>query len=514
MNPPAPVLVASDLTKRYGGVHALRGLSVEIEAGEIHAILGENGAGKSTLMRILAGAEQPTSGVVSLDQTEVSFRGAKEAEIAGIGIVHQELSLFPERSVLANLMVGSEPSRFGLISKQAMRTQVATVSTRLGLSPHLDTPVGTLPLATQQLVELARVLLKSPRVLILDEPNSALSDAESEVLFEIVRELRAMGTAIVYVSHRLEEVFDLCDRVTVVRSGKRVLTERIADVELGDVVLAMTGSNVGHEFPPLPSVDLIEVEPAIRIRDLHVRRTLKGIDLDVRRSEILGLVGLEGSGVSTLIATLFGSARPKQGKITMHDSGGLPRSPSDAVRRRVSLVPADRKTHGLMLERSLSDNVLHVSRGAMPKQPWFIDRRADRTRTAARLDSLSVRYASVGEPATNLSGGNQQKVVIAKWLEADPEVFLLDDPTRGVDVGGKFEIHQIIAGLAASGKAVILRSSDLDEVIGTTHRIAVFHRGLVARIVQSDQTTKAELLALMNGSDGEVTNTMNGSAHV
>lgn len=503
MNSPAAVLVATDLKKSYGGVQALRGLSLEVVAGEIHAVLGENGAGKSTLMKILAGAERLTSGSIALDGVEVEIRDTRMAESAGIGIVHQELSLFPDRSVLANLMVGQEKTRFGLISPAAMRESVRDVAEVFGLTDHLRDRLATLPLGKQQLVELARVLLRDPRVLILDEPNSALSEEETAVLFGILRDLRERGTAILYVSHRLEEVFDLCDRVSVVRSGQRVLTASVAGLSLGEVVLAMTGSAQGQNFPPLPPAPPDGASPALTLAGLRVRETVRGVDLEVRRSEILGLVGLDGAGVSTLLATLFGVVRTKSGEIVMHDGGKAPRSPGDAVRRGVSLVPADRKTHGLMLQRSMTENILHVTRGATSSTPAFISRRRSNMAADARASSLMVTYESVVQPVSGLSGGNQQKVVLAKWLEAEPEVFLLDDPTRGVDVGGKYEIHQIIASLAEQGGTVIFRSSDLAEVLGMSHRVAVFRRGVVVATVASKDTSKPELLAIMNGGGQE-----------
>lgn len=499
MNSSAAILVAFDLKKNYGGVQALNGLSIEAAAGEIHAVLGENGAGKSTLMRVLAGAERLSSGTIKIDGSALEMRTTRDAESAGISIVHQELSLFPDRSVLANLLVGTEQTRFGFISPAAMRVKVAEVAERFGILDQLDVRVGTLPLGKQQLVELARVILRKPRLLILDEPNSALSDEETTVLFTIIRELRSLGTAILYVSHRLEEVFDLCDRISVIRSGSRVLTADVDSLDLAEVVLAMSGSPIGHEFPPLPPAPSPELDPAVRIINLSVRRSLRGVDLDIRRGEIMGLVGLDGSGVSTLLAALFGSDSANGGAAIMHDGGPMPRSPNEAVRRGVSLVPADRKTHGLMLQRSLTDNVLQVARGATASTPWCISRRRSSEAAARRLDSLKVRYGSVDDPAATLSGGNQQKVVVAKWLEAAPEVFLLDDPTRGVDLGGKYEVHEIIASLARSGKAVILRSSDLDEVIGLTHRVAVFHKGRVVTILSSRDATKATLLMCMNG---------------
>jgi ribose transport system ATP-binding protein len=483
-----PAIAVADLRKAYGGIQALTGVDLAIEAGTVHAVVGENGAGKSTLMKILAGAVHPDQGEVHVDGEQVQLASPADARRLGVGIVYQELSLFPERSILANLFPDWQPTRFGLVDVAEMRRRAAPALSRLGLRADPDAAVGSLGIAERQLVELCRVLIERPRVLILDEPNSALNERETQRLFAVLRELSAAGITIIYVSHRLEEVFEIADRITVLRNGAIVTTVDRATTTIGRIVEAMVGTSPAELFPPRTSRSRTGVAGAagtppglsIAVRGLTVDDELRDVSFDARPGEIIGLAGLEGSGVATLLGVLFGTRRATAGEVVFADGGGAPASPTAAARRGISLVPADRRTQGLMLESSVEANIAQVAVGTLPsRRPW-LDRRAMRAAARRQIDGLRIQSDGPRTIVGRLSGGNQQKVVIGKWLEVAPTVFLLDDPTRGVDVGAKREIYRLIRELADRGRTVLFRSTELPEIVGLADRILVLYRGRLA----------------------------------
>ena len=493
----APLASVRHLTKRYGGVVAMADMNLEVRAGTIHAVVGENGAGKSTLMKSLAGAVRPDGGTILLDGREAALHGHGVAARLGIGIVYQELSLFPERSVLANLFVNREPTRRGIVSAGAMEERSRPLLARLGLDVDVRAPLSRLSIGEQQLVELARVLLQEPRLIILDEPNSALNKRETERLFAVLKSLRAQGVTMLYVSHRLEEVFSISDRITVTRNGRDVRTADIAAVSMAEVIEGMIGRSQEELFPPPLPVSGGRAPQRIEVRALS-GAGLEGADFAVRSGEVVGLAGLEGSGVSTLLGLLFGTMRPRSGRAVFPDGGGLPKSPTNAARRGVCLVPADRRRNGLMLERSILFNLAQVAfgtgRGAFS---WFGQGEA-RRRAQRQISALRIKTRSPFTPTGQLSGGNQQKVVIGKWLEVAPKVFLLDDPTRGVDVGAKREIYGLIRQMAADGGIVLFASTELPELIGLCDRILVFYRGRLAGDVQGAAADDRTLLHIIN----------------
>jgi ribose transport system ATP-binding protein len=442
-------------------------------------VVGENGAGKSTLMKILAGAVHPDSGTIRIAGETVTLESPNAARKRGIGIVYQELSLFPERSVLANLYVNREPSTFGIVSRRAMEAESRDLLHRLGLNVDVHAPVGMLTIGERQLVELARVLLEEPQLIILDEPNSALNERETQRLFAVLRQLRERGHTMLYVSHRLEEVFAISDRVTITRNGRDVLTKDRADLTIPEVIEGMIGAQHETLFPPpLPSVAGRKDERIV-IKGL-AGGPLRGIDLTARSGEVVGLAGLEGSGVSTLLAILFGTRKASAGTVTFPDDKGLPRSPTQAARRGVCLVPADRRRNGLMLEKSILFNISQVFVGAQTGGSWLFRTGPAYERAQRQIDNLKIKARSPWTLANQLSGGNQQKVVIGKWLEVGPKVFLLDDPTRGVDVGAKREIYTLIRKMSADGGIVLFSSTELPELVGLCDRIAVFYQGRLA----------------------------------
>ena len=474
-----PAIAVTDLRKAYGGIHALTGVDLTVEVGYVHAVVGENGAGKSTLMKILAGAVHPDAGEVRIAGEAVHLASPADARRLGVGIVYQELSLFPERSILANLFPDDQPTRFGMVDTAEMRRRSAPILSRIGLTADSDAPVGDLGVGERQLVEVSRLLIERPSVLILDEPNSALNERETQRLFAILRELSAAKITIIYVSHRLEEVFEIADRITVMRNGDVVMTLDRADATISRVVEAMVGSSPAELFPARRP-RTANGPASLTVRGVSVDDELRDISFEAQPGEIIGLAGLEGSGVATLLGVLFGTRRPSAGSVLYADGGGAPASPTSAARRGISLVPADRRHQGLMLEATVETNIAMVTVGALAsRRPW-LDRRAIRAAALRQIDGLRIRTDGPGAMVGRLSGGNQQKVVVAKWLEIAPKVFLLDDPTRGVDVGAKREIYRLIRELADTGRTILFRSTELPEVVGLADRILVLYRGRLA----------------------------------
>jgi ribose transport system ATP-binding protein len=491
-----PLIRASNLIKRYGGVVALDGMNLDVKAGTVHAVVGENGAGKSTLMKVLAGVVRPDSGRIALDGQEVRIDSPVAARARGIGIVYQELSLFPHRSVLANLFVNREPSRFGLVSTRAMEDRSRALLHQLGLHADVHAPVSRLSIGEQQLVELCRVLLEEPRLLILDEPNSALNERETERLFAVLHGLRARGITMLYVSHRLEEVFAVSDRVTITRNGRDVLTRDRARLSIPEVIEGMIGVQPDALFPP-PLPRTAGKQARIVVNGMSGGE-LRDVTFSARSGEVVGLAGLEGSGVSTLLELLFGTRRARSGGAEFPDGRGLPRSPTEAARRGVCLVPADRRRNGLMLDKSILFNMSHVAVGALRTGlPWF-DQAAAMRRAQRQIGRLRIKAGSPFSLANQLSGGNQQKVVIGKWLETGPTVILLDDPTRGVDVGAKREIYSLIREMSADGRIVLFSSTELPELIGLCDRILVVYRGRIAGELAGAAIGNKTLLHLIN----------------
>ncbi len=497
-----PAIAISGLTKHYGGVQALNDVDFEASRGSVHAVVGENGAGKSTLMKILAGAVRPDAGRIALGDEVLEAQTPQMARERGIGIVYQELSLFANRSVLANLFVNHEPLRRGLISTKEMAERAAPVLAEIGLDVDLDKQVGFLPIGEQQLVELCRVLLSEPSILILDEPNSALSEEETGRLFAVLRRLAGSGITMLYVSHRLEEVFEIADRITVMRNGAVVLTENRADLTIEAVVHAMIGRKEHELYPDRGEATPDASRRSLTVKHVSLRRRLDDVSFEARAGEIVGLAGIEGSGVSDLLGVLFGSRRADAGEAVFPDGGGLPRSATAAARRRISLVPSDRRRQGLMLASDVARNIVHVSAGALQRRsPWLT--RGDLTAAAKRqIDDLQIKTPSPWTQVHHLSGGNQQKIVIGKWLEIEPDVILLDDPARGVDVGAKSEIFRLVRRVTNEGRIVLLRSTELPELLGLCDRILVFYRG---RIVADRPAGAFESRSLLHAiNTGEV----------
>ena len=492
------LLEVADLAKNYGGVQALRGASLRVHAGAIHALLGENGTGKSTLMKIVAGVEVPSAGTVRLAGAQIAAPGGPAGRHPGIGIVFQELSLFPDLDVLANLFAGREPTRGRLVDRAAMAHRAAPVLARVGLNVPLGTLVGRLSLAERQLVEICKALLGDASLLILDEPSSALNAVESARLFRLVRDLRDQGVGIIYISHRLEEVFALADRITVMRGGRVVDTGLAGEMSIPSVVRTMLGDSTARIEPaarrPAPAGGSMAVE----LSDVVVPGALAGVSLAAGAGEVLGLVGLDGAGHAIVLDLLFGTAAPSAGQTRLFGQPWRPRRPRDAVAAGVAFVPPDRARAGLMMLRSVADNIAQVRLTRSSGSDRMVRRRVVHQRARHWVERLGIRTASVGRPVNTLSGGNQQKVVLAKWLEVEPRLVLLNDPTRGVDVGGKADLYAIIRDLAGAGATVLFTSTELAEFALLCDRVLVFQAGRVVGTVTAAAATEHVLLEAVN----------------
>ena len=492
------VISVRGLAKRYGGVRALNGLNLDLEAHKVHAIVGENGAGKSTFMKILSGGVTPDEGSIEVMGEKFSSFSVQSASKMGIGIMYQELRLFQHRDVLTNLFPNREMCVGPFIDKKKMAEIAEPVLNAIGLDVNLYQKVSELTLSDQQLIELARVLIEKPKLLILDEPTSALNARESKRLLDLVKLLPAQGTTVLYVSHRLDEVFAVAEQITILRNGSLVLSKPATELNIPTVIDGIVGEkSAGSIGRKSGSTDLYAKKvKVLEVHNLSNGRQILDVSLDVAAGEIVGVAGLIGSGADELLETLFG-ARPKvSGSVKVEGVEKDSLSPQNSVRDRVALIPADRKRVGLMMERSVSDNLSHVSMGGF-KQGTALLSKSVLAATATRLvEKFIIKTETINVPVSNLSGGNQQKVVIGKWLEISPGLVLLDDPTRGVDIGAKVELFRLVREIAAEGKGILFRSTEISELTALCDRIVIVKDGVSTKEVSG--VDDAELIRLIN----------------
>ena len=498
-----PLLRVSDVAKRYPGVQALDGVSFELRPGEIHGLLGENGAGKSTLLKILSGAEAPDSGRLEIAGAARVLKSPQDAQSEGVATIYQELNLLPNLSVAENVFIGREPGGRAFLSWRRLAAATREVLARIGLAIDPLTLVSALSVAEQQMVEIARALSTEARVIIMDEPTSALSEAEVLRLFAIVRELRAQGLGIVFVTHRLDEVLQICDRATVLRDGRLVGTRAVAEVTVDDLIRMMVGRSAAELFTPLPARAVgevvLEVECLARrgkTRDAHAI-VLDEVSLNVRRGEILGLAGLMGSGRTELARAIFGADRIDRGRIRVDGREVRIASPEDAIRAGIGLVPEDRKQQALFLALAVRTNLSLTALGSLARWFGWIDERAEAALVERYRASLNIRMAGPDQLVRNLSGGNQQKVVLARWLALEPKILIVDEPTRGIDVAAKAEVHQLLDRLARSGIAIVAISSELPEILAIADRIVTMREGRVTGEVAREAASEEGLMQMM-----------------
>ncbi|KAA9108341.1 sugar ABC transporter ATP-binding protein [Microbacterium rhizomatis] len=492
-----PALEAHDIVKRFDGVHALNGARLSVNPGEIHALLGENGAGKSTLIKILTGIYSPDAGTLRRNGDEVEFANVRVAKHAGVVALYQELSVIPSMTVAENILLGEEtPSRGGIVQWRTLRRTAREQLDRIHQRIPLGRLAGELSPVQQTMVAFARALATDARVLILDEPTASLTDTEITELFSVLRRLRDEGVAIVYVSHRLEEVFELCDRLTIMRNGETIITKDVADSHIDEVISTMVGRSAGELYPPRGTPDVTTV--ALAVDGLDGRR-VKDVTFSAYRGEVLGIGGLAGSGRSELLRLLAGAQRHTGGTVSVGDTV-LTRAPSvgRALDAGIALVPEERRSQGVILGATIRDNVALANIPAISTMGVVSNARISDIVGKGMLD-LQIKARSSRQFVGELSGGNQQKVVLAKMLARKPKVLLMDEPTRGIDVGTKAEIYRLIRALVADGTTVIAVSSELPELIGMCDRILIMHEGRISGAVQADEADEEVLLAYCYG---------------
>jgi ribose transport system ATP-binding protein len=496
--PKPPIVELRDASKSYGPVQALRAVTLACKAGEIHAILGENGAGKSTMMKLLSGVMQPTSGAVAVDGQPVALHGTRDASRRGIVCIFQELSLMPALSVGDNIVLARPQTRMGVMQRAAYRQARACLD-RIGADQiALDRTVSELTLAERQLVEIAKALYQQPRLLILDEATSALGADAVDRVFTVIRQLRDEGCGILFISHRFHEVHALADVISVFRNGAHVRTFPAGTMNHGDIVSLMIGQSLDRLFPPLPPVPAPDLAPRLSLSQVGWENELHDVSFDVRPGEIFGLGGLDGQGQQRVLEAIFGLLSRVSGTVKIDGVAYGARNPARSKTRAIGLafIPEDRKTEGLIPGLSIAENLRLAALGR--RLGTDLDP-AEQARIAAILDRLELAFGKMDDAVATLSGGNQQKVLLAKWLVLSPRCLLLLDPTRGIDVKTKAQIYTLLAELAATGMAIVLQSTDYEELVHLCHRVAVFYQGRIARQLSGDTLTPERLISAAMG---------------
>jgi len=486
----AALIELENITKSFAGIHALSGVNFSLVAGECHALCGENGAGKSTLIRILGGEMRPEGGVIRIDGAEVRLSGPTDAIDRGVSIIHQEMALAPDLTVAENIFLGELPFRIGWAE---LNRRAADLIARLGFDIPPRTLVHDLSVAHQQVVEIAKALSRRARIIVFDEPTAVLSIGDANRLLDIIRGLRAEGVGIIYISHRLDEIFAIADRVSVLKDGRNAgeVTPDSADVDT--LIRMMVGRPLSQLFGDKPETEI--GEEVLRVEDLELPNGIGGVSFSLRKGEVVGLGGLVGSGRTEVARAIFGADPIRSGTMTLHGQPYRPQSPKQAVRRGVNLVPEDRKGQGIVLDMGINKNMTIARTEAITRLGFF---RAAREKAVVRklIDSLRIKLGAPSDPVSSLSGGNQQKVVLAKWFHSDGDVVILDEPTRGVDVGAKTEIYSLIHRMAAAGKAVLIISSEHAELFGLCDRVLVMGEGRLRGELGPDDFTEEKLLTL------------------
>lgn len=487
------ILEVENVSKGFPGVQALDNVSFDLRKGEVHALVGENGAGKSTLMKILSGVYQADQGTIRYKGESVNFRTVNQAHEAGIRIIYQELNLIPHLSVAANIFIGREPlTKFGTLDEKKMNTDATAILERLNI--HLDSIIelNKLPVSKQQMVEIAKALSSESEVLIMDEPTSALTESEIDELFAVIHALRDRGVAIIYISHRLEELKRIVDRISIFRDGHSVSTDDYSAIGMDEIVNRMVGRKIENQFPPKQNTPTME--KLLEVRNIVRSGVLHDISFDLYRGEILGIAGLMGAGRSELGRAIFGADRITSGEVLMNGCRLSLRSPSDAIQAGIAYLSENRKEEGLAVKMQLAENVTMANVQEISRGFGVLSHKREMEAAQRYVDELLIRTPSLIQIVNNLSGGNQQKVVVAKWLFCNSKILIFDEPTRGIDVGTKYAIYELIGFLARQGRGIIMISSDLPEILGLTDRLLVLHEGSLAATLTTAETTPDEVL--------------------
>jgi ABC-type sugar transport system ATPase subunit len=491
-----PLVAIREISKRFPGVLALERVSFEIQRGEVHSIIGENGAGKSTLMRVLAGAEVPDSGTILLEDRQVRLRTPLDARRSGISIVYQELSVFPNLTVAENIFANRQPGAAGFIRKRDLNQLARDLLSLFSLSFNPQTPVRLLSMADRQMLEILRAVSIEPKLLILDEPTSSLTQAEAERLFQLLGQLTQRGISVLYVSHQLQEVLRISSQITVLRDGKYIGTLQRQAATEAELVQMMVGRALDlYKSYPLTKKP---AEVALKVEGLCFGSVVRNVSFELRKGEVLGFAGLVGAGRTEVARTIFGLTPPTAGRILVSGQPYSARSPQAAIARRIAYVPEDRKSRGLFLPMLIRDNMIAPQLKRLSRLGWIDERAAD---ALAReyIEKVGIVARGPRQKALTLSGGNQQKLMLSLWLALKPEILLVDEPTRGIDVGAKLEIHELLRRLADEGMAVMLISSELPEILAMSDRIAVMHEGSLQAVLSREEATQERIMMLAAG---------------
>ncbi len=484
------------IMKSFGTNQVLNNAGFFLRDGEVHALMGENGAGKSTLMKILTGVYTKDGGVVKVDGQEVHYNNPQEAEAAGIVFIYQELNVMFDLTVEENLFMGKEITRgFGICDKKAMRAKAKEILDRMGVKIPVDTVMSDLSVGQQQMIEICKALLVDAKVIIMDEPTAALTQSETAALFEVIENLRRRGVSIVYISHRMEEIFELCDRITVLRDGQYIDTCEIKDITMDDVVKMMIGREIGERYP---SRDNKIGKTVFEVKGLSRKGAFNDVSFTVGAGEVLGVSGLMGAGRTEIMQAIFGYLPADSGEILIDGQPVKIKNPMDAMKAGIGFITEDRKVEGLMLDKTIRENIALANLGTISGS-GVISKSKEKSLISKGIEEFKIRCFGTEHECGNLSGGNQQKVVLAKWIYTDPKILILDEPTRGVDIGAKKEIYNVINDMAGKGVAIIMVSSELPEILGMSDRVMVVREGDVRGILDIENASQESIMTLATG---------------
>lgn len=485
------------INKSFGQNQVLTNVEFSLDNAEIHALMGENGAGKSTLMKILTGVYTKDSGTILVDGTEVIYKNPQEAEKAGIVFIQQELNVLFDLTVEENLFLGKEiKKRFGRCDSKAMRKKAEEILNMLGVKIPVEKAMSELSVGQQQMIEICKALMADAKVIIMDEPTAALTQRETQILFEVIHNLRERGVSIVYISHRMEEIFELCDRITVLRDGGYVGMKDTSKTNMNEIVKMMIGREIGERFP---ARDFPIGEERLRIEGFTKKGVFEHINFSVHAGEILGISGLMGAGRTEIMQAIFGNLSYEEGTIYIENKKCHIKSPEQAMLMGIGYITEDRKSEGLMLEESIQGNISLANLGKVSNHAGVLNKMKEESLISKAIKELNIKCIGPKHECYNLSGGNQQKVVFAKWIYTDPKILILDEPTRGVDIGAKREIYNIMNGLAKNGVAIIMVSSELPEILGMSDRIVVIREGRIRGIINKEEANQEKIMTLATG---------------